>query len=372
MQNTFTYTVKDNPKDKIDVEIGDSKQLDFYPQQKIMRWDNENNVSIRLIDDENGSEKIETIEDKIKWSKGNKEVYFYGNDKESEFEIILKSKPNSNIIKFTLQDKDVDYWYQPPLTQKEIDAKAIRPENVVGSYAVYAKTQKTNYVGGKEYKTGKMGHIYRPRIIDSVGTEVWGVLHIENGMLSVTIPQEFLDNAVYPVRHAAGLTFGHTAEGASQFSSENYIFGSIATPASEGTLTKISAYMVEDNVDNDHHAKCALYLTSDSTLAAQTEERVGFAQTIQWEDFNASGTPSVTTVEYAVEIWCDDQDLAYANVGYDATGGSGTKYQSIGYAASWPDPATFSTDAWTFSIYATYETGGATPVIETNHIMMIL
>src|SRR3989304_7664930 len=35
--NTFYKTPKDDPKDRIQIEIGDSKQLDFYPQVKIMR-----------------------------------------------------------------------------------------------------------------------------------------------------------------------------------------------------------------------------------------------------------------------------------------------------------------------------------------------
>ncbi len=48
--NTFTKVTKDNPKDFIEVEVGDSKQEDFYPQTKIKRWDNECNFSVRLND----------------------------------------------------------------------------------------------------------------------------------------------------------------------------------------------------------------------------------------------------------------------------------------------------------------------------------
>jgi len=39
--NTYSKVAKDNPKDRIAIEIGDSKQSDFYPQVKIQRWDNE-------------------------------------------------------------------------------------------------------------------------------------------------------------------------------------------------------------------------------------------------------------------------------------------------------------------------------------------
>lgn len=51
-KNTFFATPKTDIKDKIQVEIGDSKQTDFFPQTKVMRWDNEVNVSVRLIHDE--------------------------------------------------------------------------------------------------------------------------------------------------------------------------------------------------------------------------------------------------------------------------------------------------------------------------------
>lgn len=37
--NTFIREVKQNPKDRIQIELGDSKQPDFKPQVKIMRWD---------------------------------------------------------------------------------------------------------------------------------------------------------------------------------------------------------------------------------------------------------------------------------------------------------------------------------------------
>lgn len=37
VKNTFVRTVKDNPADRISIEIGDSKQPDFKPQYKISR-----------------------------------------------------------------------------------------------------------------------------------------------------------------------------------------------------------------------------------------------------------------------------------------------------------------------------------------------
>ena len=95
---------------------------------------------------------------------------------------------------------------------------------MAGSYAVYHQTQEGDYtaLGGKNYKAGKAFHIYRPRIEDATGASCWGELNIDvkAGLLTVTIPQDWLDQAVYPVRHAAGLTFGYTSIG-----------GALTTPA---------------------------------------------------------------------------------------------------------------------------------------------
>ena len=172
----FVLTAKNNPKDRVEIELGDSKDATkFFPQQKISRWDNEANVSIRLKAFDGFSVKTET--DKIKLVTPEKEVHLYqveDGEGASEFEIVLNEKPRSNVMEFSVVDKDVEYFYQAPLTVEEIEQGANRPPEVEGSYAVYAKTSKVNYVGGKEYKTGKVGHIYRPKIVDSAGKEVWG------------------------------------------------------------------------------------------------------------------------------------------------------------------------------------------------------
>jgi ASC-1-like (ASCH) protein len=241
LQNTYFAKPKDDPKDRIDLEVGDSKQSEFFPQQKIMRWDNECNVSLRLVHDE-VSPTVSKVGEKIKWQGEKVEADIYAIEEGQEFEIVLKEKPLTNKVQFTIQDKGVEYFYQPALTPEEIERGANRPENVVGSYAVYASENKVNYVGGKEYKTGKVGHIYRPRIEDLNGDWTWGELNIEKGLLTVTIPQEFLDKAVYPVRHAAGLTFGYTSVGANTGSWEpNFVAYTKGTGAS-GTAQSISAY----------------------------------------------------------------------------------------------------------------------------------
>ena len=251
------------PKDLIITEIGDVKQAEFYPQVKIGRWGdddstNEVNLSLRLLDGEKGNAKLETENDKIKWRKGNKTARFYEiapNEEYPEgafeFDIELAKKPKTNIIEFSLNTKGVDFFYQPALTQQEIDEGAIRPENVVGSYAVYASEQKTNWKGGKEYKVGKVGHIYRPKIYDASGAECWGILSVdkEAGKLSVEIPQEFLDKAVYPV--VVDPTFGYTGTGSSSTALYNKKKFSKFNLSEAGTVSKITVRCWQDGGDGD-------------------------------------------------------------------------------------------------------------------------
>ena len=173
VDNVHKIIVKDNPADRLEVEVGDEKQPGvFYPQVKIKRWDNEVNASFRLIDDE--PKTLVTAGEKIKLIGAKKEVHLYDiapcerHPKGGfEFEVILKEKPTSNKLEFSIETKGLDFYYQPELTQEEKDKGDFRPENVVGSYAVYHESKSNN-----EYKTGKAFHWYYPYLIDANGWKV--------------------------------------------------------------------------------------------------------------------------------------------------------------------------------------------------------
>ena len=83
---TYTQLVKDDPEDRVQIEVGDSKQPDFKPQVKMMRWDNECNFSVRLQDNETGTETVNTDGNKITWGKGNLKVDFYDIDNAYKFD----------------------------------------------------------------------------------------------------------------------------------------------------------------------------------------------------------------------------------------------------------------------------------------------
>src|SRR3989304_7465306 len=123
INDKYFVTPKDDVKDFISVEIGDTKQVDFQPQVKIMRWDNEVNFSLRLVHEEL-TPQVATITstegEKILWLGEKIEAYFYEVDNGTEFEVILKQPPKTNVIEFTLNTKGLDFFYQPELTQEEI------------------------------------------------------------------------------------------------------------------------------------------------------------------------------------------------------------------------------------------------------------
>jgi hypothetical protein len=77
-----------------------------------------------------------------------------------EIEIILQEK--SNVFAFPIEDaQDLDFFDQPKLSPEEIAEGTVRPENVIGSYAVYPKAETNHRVGDTLYSTGNACHIYR-------------------------------------------------------------------------------------------------------------------------------------------------------------------------------------------------------------------
>jgi hypothetical protein len=160
-------------------------------------------------------------------------------------DINLASKPNTNIFSYTFSGtSDMDFFYQAPLWQDAglsaptaqcSDTDCIypdgrhnqRPVNVVGSYAVYSKTHSNHLLGSTNYETGKLFHIYRPQVTDANGSTTWASLSYSNNTLNITVPQSFLDSAVYPV--LVDPTFGYTTAGASR--DGNYTISNVDSAA---------------------------------------------------------------------------------------------------------------------------------------------
>lgn len=169
----------------------------------------------------------------VEWSDGNQTMQVVPLEASStmedggyEINIILNAPPASNVFNFSIDNANqLDFFYQAPLWQEaglkaptkdctdNVCNNAQRPENVVGSYAVYYKNHANHIAGQTNYATGKAYNIFRPLVTDANGATVWANMSYSNGLLTINVPQTFLDTAAYPV--TIDPTFGYTSIGAS-------------------------------------------------------------------------------------------------------------------------------------------------------------
>ncbi len=406
--NTFIDKETGEICDKYETEIGDVAQQDFLPQLKIKRWDNECNFSVRLVDDTPGVPIIDTEKEKIKYVKEKIEVHFYKTQilmhrstyiNGYEFEVILKEKPATNMITYSIQTKGLRFVYQPPLTEEwlvgqvyksrtisEVTETEIkdsegnillrRPENVIKSWAVYNVTSRDNYslFGGKDYKTGKAFHRFRPKAIDANGWEVWGDvdIDIERGLSTVTLPQDFIDNAVYPIRHASGDTFGYTSIGASTdgYNPANDFDGcGVFTSGSAGTATSISIYHVDYDAGKSGNMKGVLILDSDYNIISNgVGSPVAWDSTEEWVVSSFGTSPSIAaSTDYVIGHIVDTSSMGWA---YDSDASYSEHYDSSNNYASPTHPTDLTTyGSVKMSIYVTYtpSAGGLSIPIAMHH-----
>jgi hypothetical protein len=385
--NAELDTYKNEPKDEINVEIGDSKQTEFYPQIKLMRWTNETNFSVRLKDTEYEKATITTDKDKIIWDKDNIKIEFFDYaEGEGGHKMIwfLKEKPLTNKVEFSLQSKGLDFFRQPPLTEeyqngyseefqkeivvtetqvKDLEGNVLveRPENVVGSYAVYHSTKGgMNDINGKEYKTGQMGMIYPSHLTDAEGKEskVKLVIDVINSTFTEEIPQDFLDTAVYPIR--GNTDFGYTTLAGTASAVSNIVSGSRDTSGGTGTLVNITAgtYRAATTAKE----KCALYDdASPGNLIANsdTPEKTGVIAK-EWEVFTPTSPPSISNQYYKIILWGNGVN----STGYwNTTSGINKYYYKTAVTYNgFPGTITFgSYDGYSWSTYATYTPAGGGP-----------
>ena len=189
------------------------------PAITLSKWDGEAamTVAYRAINVE-GSRQFLT--ERIEWKADSEEVHAYplpaGEGMEVrgfEIEIVLDEASDNNVFEFDVEGAgELDFFYQPELTAEEIAEGAVRPENIVGSYAVYHKSKANHREADTNYATGKAYHIYRPKAFAD-GAETWAELAYADVVLSVTVPQEWLEKATYLARAPVDPTFGFTSLG---------------------------------------------------------------------------------------------------------------------------------------------------------------
>ena len=380
------------------VRIGDEKSSEFIPQVELLRWGGEAKIvlgppTVGGAQLSTGQASAALSSESVTWSSGDVEVLFYPLPKtesdaygQFEYEIVLNSKPATNTISMPIELEGLVAYYQPPLTAEykdgwsdefrcEIsvtetdvrdastgDSLVHRPENVVGSYAVYSTTHGGMNAGeyaAAKYQAGKAFHVYRPQIFDSAGKWIWGELLIEHGTMTVVIPQSFLDTAVYPIRHAAGDTFGYTNVGGSYTGIYNYVKGQERSPSLDGDATSMHAY-ISCGETGWSYVEFAIY-ESDKDFMENTEtSNMLYPWPGDWVELDLDLSQSILAANSY--ILCATSQKSSGTLACDSGGESFKQYCS--WSNRWPDPYSTSDESYHLSIYCTYTPSGGDPDIE--------
>lgn len=306
-----------------------------------------------------------------------------------KIDVLLNEKPDTNQFCYTIEGwEDYDFFYQPALTPEEIAEGASRPEEIVGSYAVYHKTLKNHRVGSTNYETGKVAHIPYPYIwsVNATSTKHRAeAFDITDGRMCVTVAQSDLDTMEYPVR--IDPTLGYTSIGASEttigldVSDDQIRQGLIATSTESGSLISIDAAVNCSGATSDTQTIAVFVNQKDSIGAnshgqiATVESSITVPSDSSFQTFTAA-SESLDAVTYIINIVPDGTTVSVACVGtllnYDATTNAYYTESFIGtYASSKENPWTDSTSAnRNLSIYATYTaSGGSTPLIDSGAVI---
>ena len=223
------------------------------------------------------------------------DVYSYcseeGDEDEFEFDLVLLKKPKKNVVQMTIETKNLEFLYQGKLTQDEIAQKSIRPPRVVGSYAVY-HSDPDPY----KHSNAKAFHIYRPIIIDAAGKRVWGdmTINLDKKRLDITIPQDFIDTAIYPV--VVDPTLGYTTKGTSSTAFDSAIIG-VPYQMPPGLIaTSIDLPLSSDYANTNAQAQGAIYSETSGSRVALTlvDDRSGTGNLYNGSTYQFLFSPAVS------------------------------------------------------------------------------
>jgi len=345
------------------IKIG-GKTEKFVPNINASKWNDEAWLNINHPDVVQ-SEKEEFGDDKIKLKIGKKTHRYYVKDGKLEYEIEFESRPDKNTIALDLDFPDgLMFWYQSELTQEEIDGRCERPENVVGSYAVYWKKRNN------KYKTGKFCHIYRPKLIDADGNWIWVDIEVKNKKLVFYFDEIWLDNAKYPV--VLDPVLGYDTAGASSRGNNTTI--NRGTPSRTDGIDGViqTWHCAIAQIGASANVKLAVYdcdqadgNPSSKSLIEQVEYEVAVSDD---ESTPASGTKSVIATTWY--LLCINMENADTYIKYDNAGGEKPYWYkgSIVYANQYPNPADTgwaSSELSLYSIWVDYEAAGGEEFIRT-------
>ena len=229
--------------------------------------------------------------------------YYVDADGRLEYEIILAKCPESGSIVLDLSyPEGLVFHYQPALTQEDVEWGIERPENVIGSYAVYWSRRNN------EFKTGKFCHIYRPKATDAEGSEFWLDQYIDPDAKTwaISLSKECIKKAVFPL--IIDPTVGLDTQGATTFGhNTQYAVACFDTSTSAGTASKIKAYVKNGHSISVVNIKLAGY--TDDAANTLPEDQLATEADIELEGSfdgltEADYTPAISASTKYWLAWC--------------------------------------------------------------------
>lgn len=268
-----------------------------------------------------------------------------------EWELVLAAPPPTARVMFPIVSSGLAYHYQPPLSPEEISEGAERADSVVGSYAVYHRSDHGRL-------SGKAFHIYRPRAWDMSGDTIWCSLsiHLDRNQMVVDIPSDFLAAAQYPV--TVDPTFGFSAAGASTIPMANTVcYANVYDTHQAAAGERIVQFHAFLRGVGDGSVDMAVYDLSGAVpvnrLAAAVTIPVAASGEIVLHSSIAVSQAMAGGTAYCVAMGAETGDIRYA---YDVVSGGLSVHTSSGtLPALWNQGAVSDRR---LSIYVTYESGG--------------
>lgn len=357
-----------------DVEVGAIVSNKIKPQLKLYKWDGEDSLTVNFPSMGSINKTAATCNGStvtFKCSAGNVMVYVTP-EGYLEYEGLFKSVPWSS-VQLTLTGWEAfDFFYQPPLTPEEIAMGAIRPDNVVGSYAIYHKAKANN-----KYQTGKAFHIFRPCWIAADGQRLWIDQTIVNGVWNLSWDKAWTDAAAKPL--TLDPTLGWSAIGGSTaYWNAAFAYSStISTLTPTGVNKLNSIYMYGKNssrISGEYHY---YYLYGDNggypgTKLTINNSTATMPTTDSW--FTSDGDmdyelPISTRVHIVMAVSGTNTFDFYYDTGIS---GSNMTYSSDKVFDS-PFTKTGAIDGWRVSIYLSYtESGTPAPAPSVPFLPQVL
>lgn len=297
-------------------------------------------------------------------------VWHFADEKTFKWDVRFDSKPKSNVVEFeVLCSPEINFYYQdtleneygafkdPQFTLEEYLKNAFRPDNVIGSYAVYC--DKRDNRSDAKYFTGKLAHIYRPLCIDALGNKEWADLYIDHFVLWITIPQKFLDTAVYPVTLDPNI--GYSTKGGGSYSPGNLgVACHGTTDASGGNTAQVHAWGgIEPGYGNDT-IRLAVY-TDDVGNNRPEQQLLAEVSQLVLEGMNQQVDINyVVTLAANTKFWVAFSWASYGKCYYDSGASNIQSYHTMAappdLPATWPNSTTNSSSV--YSVWADYAAAG--------------